>query len=100
MKRRIVRTLSLAAMIAAVTVIDDRAGEIGHFNGGFLNIRDYVMPDPGFYGAVYNYFYTTGQLGLTYFPWVLSVNLHGFYEYFAEARFQGGSFEVSIAKTF
>jgi len=41
-----------------------------------------------------------GQLGLTYLPWVLSVNLHGFYEYFAEARFQGGSFGVSIAKKF
>ena len=41
-----------------------------------------------------------GQLGLTYLPWVLSVNLPGFYEYFAEARFQGGSFGVSIAKKF
>ncbi len=41
-----------------------------------------------------------GQLGLTYLPWFLSVNLHGFYEYFAEARFQGGSFGVSIAKKF
>lgn len=49
-------------MIAALTVIDVRAGEIGHFNGGILNIRDYVMPDAGLYGAVYNYFYTTGQL--------------------------------------
>jgi hypothetical protein len=42
-KHRTVRTLSLAAM----TVIDVRAGEIGHFNGGILNIRDYVMPDAG-----------------------------------------------------
>jgi hypothetical protein len=41
------RTLSLAAMIAALPVIDVRAGEIGHFNGGILNIRDYVMPDAG-----------------------------------------------------
>src|SRR5215471_7436128 len=62
MKHRTVRTLSLAAMIAALTVIDVRAGEIGHFNGCILNIRDYVMPDAGLYGAVYNYFYTTGQL--------------------------------------
>ena len=36
--------------------------EIGHFNGGVMNMRDYVMPEPGFYGAMYNYFYTTGQL--------------------------------------
>jgi len=62
MKHRTVRTLSLAATIAALTVIDVRAGEIGHFNGGILNIRDYIMPDSGLYGAVYNYFYTTGQL--------------------------------------
>ena len=41
-----------------------------------------------------------GQLGLTYVPWVLSVNVHGFYEYVAVSRFQGGSFGVSIAKKF
>ena len=41
-----------------------------------------------------------GQLGLTYIPWVLSLNLHGFYEYSAKDRFQGGSFGVSIAKKF
>jgi len=34
-KHRTVKTLSLAAMIAALTVIDVRAGEIGHFNGVF-----------------------------------------------------------------
>ena len=39
-----------------------RAGEIGHFNGGFANIRDYAMPEPGFYGVMYNYFYTTDRL--------------------------------------
>ncbi len=33
-------------------------------------------------------------------PWVLSVNLHGVYEYLAEPRFQGGSFKVNIAKKF
>src|SRR5262245_50814554 len=27
-----------------------------------LGIRDYVMPDPGFYGALYNLWYTTDQL--------------------------------------
>ncbi|HRI13957.1 MAG TPA: transporter [Verrucomicrobiota bacterium] len=40
-----------------------RAGEIGHFNGGFLNIRDFFVPaEPGFYGALYNYYYTTDRL--------------------------------------
>jgi len=38
------------------------AGEIGHYAGGFVNIRDYLVPDPGFYAGVYNYFYTTDQL--------------------------------------
>lgn len=39
-----------------------RAGEIGHFNGGVMNIRDYIVPEPGFYGVVYNYFYTTDRI--------------------------------------
>jgi hypothetical protein len=38
------------------------------------------------------------QLGLTYVPWVLGLNLHGFYEYLAKDRFQGGSFGVNLAK--
>ena len=63
MKHTILKTMSLAAIMAALTlVLNAHAGEIGHFNGGVMNIRDYVMPDPGFYTATYNYFYTTGQL--------------------------------------
>lgn len=38
------------------------AGEIGHFNGGVMNIRDYLVPEPGFYAASFNYFYTSDQL--------------------------------------
>ena len=38
------------------------AAEIGHYNGGLLNIRDYFVPAPGFYVALYNYFYTTDRL--------------------------------------
>ena len=41
-----------------------------------------------------------GQLGLTYVPWVLALNLHGFYEYLAKDRFQGGSFGINLAKKF
>ncbi len=63
MKHTILKTMSLAAIMAALTlVLNAHAGEIGHFNGGVMNIRDYVMPDPGFYTATYNYFHTTGQL--------------------------------------
>jgi hypothetical protein len=60
---KLVKTMRLVAITAAVTlVLNTYAGEIGHFNGGVMNIRDYVMPDPGIYTATYNYFYTTGQL--------------------------------------
>ncbi len=63
MKRTTGKTSSLAAIIAVMTLISTvDAGEIGHFNGGVMNIRDYVMPDPGLYTAIYNYFYTTDQL--------------------------------------
>jgi hypothetical protein len=53
--------VAVATMIAVLAPLLF-AGEIGHFNPGVVNIRDYVMPEPGFYGALYNYFYTTGQL--------------------------------------
>src|SRR6266700_63610 len=63
MKRTILKTVSLAAIITVMApMLNAHAGEIGHFNGGVMNIRDYVVPEPGFYGAIYNYFYTTGQL--------------------------------------
>jgi hypothetical protein len=35
------------------------AGEIGHFAPGAFNIRDFALPDPGFYGGIYNYGYRT-----------------------------------------
>lgn len=38
------------------------AGEVGHFVPGILNIRDFVVPDPGFYGVLYNYWYSTDRL--------------------------------------
>jgi len=42
-------------MAVLTLVVNTHAGEIGHFNGGVMNIRDYRMPDPGLYAAVYNY---------------------------------------------
>lgn len=40
-----------------------QAGEIGHYNGGIMDIRDYFLPAaPGIYGAVYNYYYFTTRL--------------------------------------
>jgi len=39
-----------------------QAGEIGHYSAGIPNIRDFVMPEPGFYTQIYNYGYTTDRL--------------------------------------
>lgn len=41
-----------------------------------------------------------GQLGVTYLPWFLAVNFHGFYEYETRNRFQGYSLGLSLAKKF
>src|SRR5688572_11074499 len=38
------------------------AAEIGHFAPGVLGIRDFSVPDPGLYGVLYNYYYTTDPL--------------------------------------
>jgi hypothetical protein len=49
---------------AAVSVVSmTQAGEIGHFNGGIMDIRDYFVPaQSGVYGVVYNYYYFTDRL--------------------------------------
>jgi len=47
--------LTVALWAAALTA---HAAEIGHFNGGILNIRDYFVPEPGLYGGLYNYPYS------------------------------------------
>lgn len=52
---------TLAGTVVLVTTVAE-AGEIGHCAGGFLNIRDYLVPEPGFYAGVYNYYYTTDQI--------------------------------------
>lgn len=52
---------ALAAGLALTTSVA-QAGDIGHFGGGLMNIRDYFVPEPGFYGATYNYFYKTDRL--------------------------------------
>jgi hypothetical protein len=35
------------------------AGELGHYMPGVASIRDFAVPEPGFYYAQYNLFYTT-----------------------------------------
>src|SRR5215831_15314098 len=38
------------------------AGSVDHYNAGVMNIRDFLVPEPGVYAVVYNYFYTSDQL--------------------------------------
>jgi hypothetical protein len=47
---------------AALAAGSARAAEIGHFNGGVMNIRDYLVPEPGWYAAAYNYFFRTDRI--------------------------------------
>lgn len=41
-----------------------------------------------------------GQLGLTYVPWSAFITFHGYYEYAAEARFQGASIGLNLGIKF
>jgi hypothetical protein len=55
------RAIAFLGAMALITVVA-RAGTVGHYNGGVMDIRDYSVPDPGFYGVVYNYYYTSDRL--------------------------------------
>jgi len=64
-RHRLNRFMCRAAVAAlALTFIAGvaLAGEIGHFNGGIMNIRDYRLPEPGFYAVAYNYFYSAKKV--------------------------------------
>ena len=54
----------LRSLIACVltTTSAAYASEVGHYSGGAMNIRDYLVPASGTYVALYNYYYTTSQL--------------------------------------
>src|SRR5215467_13993377 len=54
--------LALAASVSVAATITEAPGAaISHYNPGVMNIRDYLEPEPGLYGVLYNYFYTSGQ---------------------------------------
>ena len=61
MKRTALTTLALILGMALITS-STHGGEIGHYAPGLPNIRDLIMPEPGLYGVLYNYFYTTDRL--------------------------------------
>jgi hypothetical protein len=52
-------TLAVLSMAIAFTA---HASEVGHFSPGVPNIRDFFVPEPGFYGIVYNYAYMSDRI--------------------------------------
>jgi hypothetical protein len=61
MQRTTLTTLVLALGLALSTS-PTHGGEIGHYPPGLPNIRDFAVPEPGFYGVLYNYFYFSDRL--------------------------------------
>src|SRR5271169_5645301 len=55
-------TKHIGTFLAFVAAGTAHAADVGHYAPGVMNIRDYVVPDPGFYAADYNYYYTTTRL--------------------------------------
>jgi hypothetical protein len=55
-------TLLVLVLGLALSTRTTHGGEIGHYAPGLPNIRDFIVPEPGFYGVLYNYFYTTDRL--------------------------------------
>jgi hypothetical protein len=53
--------LLLVAVLLSAAINSAQAGSIGHYNPGVMNIRDYLVPEPGVYGILYNYYYSSGQ---------------------------------------
>jgi hypothetical protein len=51
----------LALGLALVTGTT-HGGEIDHYTPGLVNIRDLIVPQPGFYTVLYNYFYWSDRL--------------------------------------
>jgi hypothetical protein len=47
---------------AVLTCATAQAAEMGHYGPGVMAIRDFAVPEPGYYGALYSYFYTTDRL--------------------------------------
>jgi len=69
--------MKLCLIIIAVAALASQAqaAEIGHFNGGVMGIRDYLVPDAGIYSAIYNYYYTTDTLNDSHGNKITSITL-------------------------
>ena len=56
------RVFPIISFLIAAPFITSAQQEVSHFAPGVLNIRDFTMPDSGFYAVVYNYFYSTKRM--------------------------------------
>jgi hypothetical protein len=55
-------TLLITLAVSLSTAMNSaKAGSADHYIPGVFNIRDYLVPEPGLYGGIYNYYYTSGQ---------------------------------------
>jgi len=63
MKQTVLKLATLLSGLGLVALSQQaQASETGHFAPGVPNIRDFAVPEPGFYGVLYNYFYSTDRL--------------------------------------
>jgi hypothetical protein len=70
------RGLGSVLVLAAITAVGAYA-QSDHYLPGIYNIRDLALPEPGFYGALYNYGYLTDDLKDTNGNKVNSVTVTG-----------------------
>jgi len=52
----------LAMLVSALSVVPIPAAELGHYAPALPRIRDFILPDPGFYFIQYNMYYTSNTL--------------------------------------
>lgn len=72
-------------------------GPTGYSSWQVTDDKGSAAKKPGVHDSVHA---VGGQLGLTYVPWMLSINFRGMYEYASSDRLQGHSFGLNIAKKF
>jgi len=60
LKTKTARSATMLALLSTASLA--QAGSVSHYTPGVLNIRDYLMPDEGVYGVLYNYYYTSDRL--------------------------------------
>jgi hypothetical protein len=60
--KRLNSTIALLIILLVNSNFVSAQMEISHFAPGVYGIRDFIMPEPGYYGALYSYKYSTERL--------------------------------------